>query len=331
MDNDKELNEQFFNRYSELAENGAFDRMSIEIGKYGGQDFLIVDTWENLAALTAMFNGYNGKVDPFIELYYRDDLNEELDKAELQLEKELKENPNHFGTHSRLNTRIAALLNLSAYKRWLLNNEIEERSIEDFGIEVGFSDEYQICRDCYQNIVRTSPDSYSWTPPLLTDEGYVCDECASDYTDYVLEEFCNVQKSIPDQFSTKELGLTKINEDSFQNGMHYGMDDSPEPIIEKLNANDIDVWFKVYPSQFNVDFDVYVKEDDKDRSIEILSNTDTYQGFSTAGNLEKGLREASIAMSELKDEDIKYAKINSDGTASVRTVSKEEFIDGIKD
>lgn len=325
--------EEFFDKLYEYYREGGDAHFldDIHTGKYEGEDFLIVHNHETLVSLGAWINGYEGDLDLAV-VWGFESLNSELDKAEKELE---SVNPEHLGTKYRLEKRIKQLLNLSTYLRWIEANELETVSLDDLGIEVGFSDEYdRCCGSCNgcENIVRTSPDSYSWTPPLYVDcEGYACDECAPDYSEYVLEEFCNVAKSIPDQFDTGELGLVQINEDSFQNGMHYGMDDSPEPIIKKMNEAGIDVWFKVHPSQFYIDFDVYVREADKDKAVEVLSNTDTYQGHSTAGNLEKGLREASKQMGELQGEGVRYSKVNADGTAETRLVSKEEFIKGIKD
>jgi len=277
-----------------------------------------------------MINGYKGSVDPFIELYYKDNLNEEINKAETQLEEELKENPNHLGTHSRLRARIDALMNLSAYKRWLHNNEIEEKSIEDFGIEVGFSDEYSLCCECYEAVVRTSPDSYCWTPPLFIDcEGYVCDDCAKNYKDYVLEEYSNVQKHVPDQFDMQELGLVKVNDSSYENGLYGGQTDDPKKIIEALNSQNINCWFKVYPNQFDVHFDAYVKEDDLDKAKEVLENLDVYIGYDPAENLKKCLQNCKVGSSE---QGIVYNKCDiSTGNVETRIISEEDFIErGIK-
>ena len=47
--------------------------------------------------------------------------------------------------------------------------------------------------------------------------------------------------------------------------------------------------------------------------------------------LDRGLKAASKATEALQGDGIKYTKINSDGTATARLVSKEEFINGVKD
>jgi hypothetical protein len=328
---EQDLKQVFFDKYSALGEQGKFDRLQIELGKYRGDDMLIVESWEDLAILTALFNGYTGELYPFTNLFRNEDPEAELDKAKKQLEVLTKETPVPNGRHYTLESRIRALQNVISYRAWLEVND-KDLSIEDFGIEVGFSDEYCMCRDCYSTIVRTSPDSYSWTPPLETDEGYVCDDCAPNYSEYILEEFCNVQKSIPDQFDVKDLGLVKVNDSSYQNGFHNGMDDSPEPIIKKFNDKDIDVWFKVYPSQFYLEFDVYVKEENELAARDLLNNINPYQGYSTSGNLAKGLKQASLDLASLNGDGIKYASISSDGSVTAKIIDPDTFVKkGIKE
>jgi hypothetical protein len=309
-----------------------YDLCSFNIGEYEGDTMLIVDSWEDLTSLHAHINGYKGNLDLAV-LFNFEDLNKEFNEAIEELNKTRLNNPEHLGTISRLERKIKQLSNLSAYKRWVFQNEIEELDFDDFGVEVGFSDEYDMCCHCGNNIVRTSPDSYCWTAPLFLEaEGYVCSDCASNYNDYVLGEYKNEAKSIPEDFNPSDLGLVKVNDDSFQNGLHEGMADEPKPIIEALNKEDIDVWFVVSPSQFYCDFDVYVESKNLKRARKILSNTNVEAEVSPATLCKQALQAASAAMSELPEgQGIKYAKINSDGTANVRLVSKDEFIKGIKD
>lgn len=295
------------------------------------KSMIIVETWEDLANLGAILNGWEGG--EIANIFSSEKLNEELDKAGAELQ-ELQNSGSNNWRISNLRNKINKLSNLSAYKRWLYNNDYEEVSIEDFGVDIGFSDEYSVCPCCNSNIVRTNADSYSWTAPLYVDcEGYVCDDCVAEghYDDYVLEEYKNIQKSIPEDFDLDRLGLTKVNDSSYQNGMHRGMDDSPQPIIDAFNEVDIDVWFRVYSSQFYIEFDVLVKEEDQEKAKILLDTIDTYQGFSNSDNLKKALKEACLKMSELPDgEGTKYAKCNTDGSCEARLVSNEEFINGVK-
>lgn len=326
--------EQFLEKmYDSFGSDDLFE--GVEFGQYEGEDFLIVESWEALTRIGAVLNGYEGNLDIAV-VWGIENLNKEMNKAITELDNAKQENPDKPWIAQRYEKRLKQLINLSDYHQWLESNEIESIDFNDIGIETGFSDEYsKCCGNCNgcQNIVRTSPDSYFWTPPLYIDgEGFTCDDCAQDHSEYVLEEYKNKTKSIPSQFNTDELGLVKVNDESYQQGMHEGMDDSPEPILKHLNNADIDVWFLVHPSQFYYEFDVYVRTEDKDRATEILAATDTYQGFSTAGNLQKALQEATEQMAQLpSDQGIKYAKVNIDGTAETRVVSNEEFIKGIKD
>lgn len=299
----------------------------IYYGDLNGEDFFVFESRETVSHITGIINGFEGLgKDPF--LYGDKTLQSEL----ARLIKEYNEtDPEKYGTRSRLETAIEDCESWIKFKQFLEINKYEEVSIDDFNIEWGFSDEYDRCRcgNC-DKIVRTSPNSYTWTPPLFIDgEGYISDDCVAegDFDDYILEEYANVQKSIPESRDPSDLGLVQINEDSFQNGFFHGMDDTPDPIIESLNNADIDVWFVVHPSQFHCDFDVYVKECDYNAAVNILEGTDTYQGYSTAGNLEKAL--SSIKLQPESTEGVTVNTVDvSSGTVKTKVVSNQDFIDG---
>lgn len=330
----KKTAKEFLALIHKLAEKDDTFWDGLEIGKLDGNTFIIFESWERSAMLNAQLNGYAGDCNIAI-LWGRENLNDELNKAETKLEKTILENPEHLGTISRLKTEVCQLLNLSAYRRWLLHNEISSISLDDFeNVECGFSDEYQLCcehRNGCENVVRIQADCWDWTPPLLTDEGYCCSECAPNFKDYVLEEYKNKAKSIPADFSPDELGLIKANIESFENGMHGGQNDTPDPIINALNTQNIDVWFTVEPSQFDIRFDVYVKTEDLKHAVEVLSNTNTKLDYDPAEQCKKALQSASLQSSELNGQGIVYSKIDiATGTAETRIVSPEEFIKGIK-
>lgn len=231
------------------------------------ETILVFHNWEDLTQFTALLNGWEGK--QVAVLWRNEDVDKELRKAEKELEETTRSNPNHLGTIYRLKARIEQLHNFSSYKKWLQDNNYEERILEDFeGVTVGFSDEYDECGNCRNNIVRTSPDSYHWSPPLfLEDFGYVCEQCMEegDFQEEILREFKNRAKGLPEDFNIEESGLVKVNDHSYENGWHRGQDDDPQKIINAFNERGIDVWFTVENSQFYVEFDVYVKEDDARR------------------------------------------------------------------
>lgn len=296
----------------------------IRIGEYEGDTFAIFDSWETVEGFEAFINGFEGLKGskPYLKN------GESIHDKYLALKAESKANPDHWGLKSQVEVALSHFL----YAQYLASNNIDPVGISDFGVEWGFSDEYDTCCHCGA-VIRVSPDSYSWTPPLFVDcEGYACDQCceSGQFDDYVLDTYKNEQKSIPDSFDLDRLGLVQINDESLENGWYGGQCDTPEPIIEALNAQDIDVWFKVYPRQFDLSFDVFVQAENEERAKEILSGTDTTTDEDPADVLKRGLEAASEAMKDIQGEGIKYSKINADGSASVRLVSPEEFVKGIK-
>ena len=112
--------------------------------------------------------------------------------------------------------------------------------------------------------------------------------------DRLLENYKNVEKSIPTDFKPEELGLVQVNKETYQNGWFEYMNDSPKPILTALNNADIDVWFVVHPSQFYLEFDVYVRKEQYEQAIPILTNVNTYQGFDGAKRLKEALSNCKI-------------------------------------
>lgn len=301
--------------------------INCKYGKLNGDDFLILESWDDHAYITGLLNGFIGLKSHFGPFKP----NQTLADEKIEVLNKLQLEPNSY----YLKKELKAIDSVILYKQYLHTNNIEDpRSIDDF-TDWGFSDEYdQCCNGCNgcENILRTSPDSYSWTAPLYIDaEGYACEECIDrgDYNDYILKEHKNCNKSIPHEFDLERLGLTKANVQSFENGLHGGQLDRPEPIIEALNKQSIDVWFIVHPSQFYVEFDVYVKKEDQERAIEILTNFDARQGNDPAEMLKKALQNAPIVSQPSNG--VAITSINlTDGTAETKIVSKEDFIKGIK-
>lgn len=316
---------EFLNILEPFIESGQLDYLSY--GDLDGDDFVIFESWDQIAFINGVLNGFIGAVEtPYIS--GNKSIAEAIQEAKQELEQEKLNNPD--GYHFRLEDKIKKLTTCLLQAQFMAQIE-DPKSIDDFDFEYGFSDEYCTCGcgNC-SRIVRTSPDSYSWTPPLMIDgEGYISDECVSDgdFDDYILEQYANEQKSIPDARDPSDLGLVKINEDSLENGLYGGQRDTPQPIIEALNAQDIDVWFVVYPCQFQVSFDVYVKEADQEKATQILTGTNTKLNYDPAVQLEKALR--SIPPIGSNTDGITVNSVDlSTGTVSTKTVSAEDFIAG---
>ncbi len=321
---EKKTFDEFLNDIESILEAG---QPNINYGKYRGEDFVIFDSWADLEDTVAHINGFEGLKNGIPYIREGDNLADLIADAK----KKVELNPDHWGYKRDLEKLTTYLL----YKQHLATLGHDPISLDDYDMEVGFSDEYDRCCNCGA-ILRTSPDSYCWVAPLFIDcEGYACDDCVSkgEFDAYVMEEYCNKNKCLPEAIDLDRVGLVKINEETYQNGFFRNMDASPEPIIKALyEENDISVFFKVYPSQFYVSFDVLVKQEDFDRAKKILEGTDTYQGYSTVDNLDKALKGISKESAKVSGEGIRYTKVDvTNGTSETRLVSEKEFIDGIKE
>lgn len=153
-------------------------------------------------------------------------------------------------------------------KEYCNDNDMSDYQIEqEFSCELVFDDEYTLCMDC-NSIIRTSADSYGWQPDFYVGDGFiVCGECfrvQEDYQEDYLQERINNPKNAVNGLLTsdnlEELGFTKVNEDSYENGYHYGQTDSPEDIYNELKEQyDEVVFFINSVGQFDIHFDVYVR------------------------------------------------------------------------
>ena len=205
------------------------------------------------------------------------------------------------------------------------------KALEKLGIELEWGDEWTACSQC-GGLVRTQPDSYSWTRSYTEYDGEVtCHECL-DPEEHLesLEGDCGRANTI-DKIDPAEHGYVLVKDD-FEQGFYDGQDASPKLIAEALEKQGIYRYvFNIEgKGQFDVRFSVYIHESEKDKlNMEDFESEKT-DGPSVSGALKCGLDAAMEQMKNLSGNGIKYASVNSDGTANVREVSPEEFIEGIK-
>jgi hypothetical protein len=221
---------------------------------------------------------------------------------------------------------IIALANWNHYER-------EARLLEALGVEIEWSDEWAMCDDC-NKLVRTSPDSYCWMRSYwMDDDCYIqCEECIDkDPEAYI--EWCEGDplKAITIQLDLEEHGY-KMLEGDFQRGFHEHQDDDPREIAKSLEEKGVDRYVFTLDSvgQFDADFSIWVHKSQFDK----ITNWDEAKkksDESPASAMKRGLKAASEQMGKLEGEGIRYSKINEDGTAETRLVSREEFIEGIRD
>lgn len=203
---------------------------------------------------------------------------ERNDEKLIELVNSYSEEHNDYVTTGNIDNQLVIMVD-----SWETAERIEAALVAiDVGpYDVVFNDEYLQCAGCCNgcnNLVRVVPSSWFWTEPYFDKQEMlpVCDDCLHNYDDVVLEEYKNQIVGFPHCFKPNNFGLTKVNKAAYQNGWHDGMNDRPEPILKALNAQGIDVWFIVHPSQFYVEFDVYVKLEDADKASNILK--DLYVG-----------------------------------------------------
>lgn len=129
--------------------------------------------------------------------------------------------------------------------------------------ECGFCDEYTTCCGC-GCVIRTSPDSYSWTADFaILDDGIYCEDCY-DHDEY-LEKIVNNPNNANTLISEEELierGFEKLEQD-YAHGW-YGQVDDPKTIYNNLSEKYDEILFMITSQgQFETSFCVFVKNYDE--------------------------------------------------------------------
>ena len=309
----------------EASKQGSSVLNDVQDTTLDNKPFLIFSNHDQIDSLDARLNGYKSDIS---NVWLKED--ESITDAIQVAKSKISQDPNNY----YLKKQLKELTDLMLYRQYLAIEGIEDPvGIDDLYTEVeyGFDDEFTTCSSC-GSAVRTSPDSYHWVAPLfLESEGYICDSCANsgDYDDQVLEQYANKARCLPKIYSPDRLGLEQVNSEQFENGLHEGMNDDPKKVIDLLQANNIDCWFKVYPSQFYCSFDVYVRSEDLPKARTLLIGADV-EGINNVKQLSECLKQAvSIPQQEGC---ITYSKLNIEaGKVETRYITPEQFVKGIKD
>jgi len=204
---------------------------------------------------------------------------------------------------------------------------------ERLGFDIEWVDEWAVC-DC-QKAFRTQPDSYSWRMfgYFNEDGGYQCGECVKadpdDYIDWLVMEHTRANTILDDE-ELEAAGFAEVPI-IFEHGLYGGQDASPERIAEALAELRYDKLFSITSvGQFDTTFVVWVRSEFLGLATELLGKADIRCDMDPAKAMESALKDATRKMNELEGEGIKYAQCHEDGTASVRLVSPEEFVAGIR-
>jgi hypothetical protein len=166
------------------------------------------------------------------------------------------------------------------FANWNLFPRGIDKILEYAGYETEWSDEWSVC-DCGK-AVRTSPDSYSWSPSyaILGDCDFRCHECivSDDPSDY-LEEICGdhdrcVTESLARRIDLGAAGYTRYAppEGQYESGLHAHMTDNPRKIAAEIKARGIDpsriLFVQTEQSQFYIKWEVWLKNEDDEETEE---------------------------------------------------------------
>jgi len=121
--------------------------------------------------------------------------------------------------------------------------EVKERIEKTMDYEIGWSDEWMSCSIC-DNAVRSVPESFMWEPSYIIREregGIICRTCVQDGEFELLHGYLNTTtRAVPSWAITllqnegfylySDMG----NKTTYVSGLHDGMNDRPDQILDKI-------------------------------------------------------------------------------------------------
>lgn len=212
------------------------------------------------------------------------------------------------------------------------------RALELLGCELEWSDEWTSCSDC-RKLVRTQPDSYSWTRSYWDHEdGPVCHECVKKHPeDYIEEMVGNDRAAITIDIDLDKHGFVKLQGD-LENGLYGGQKADPKVIGKSLRKHGIDRYVFVIDSvgQFDMSFSVWVDKDQLRGNSDLnpedgLLPSETEASDDPATVMSNYLRDTARAMAEVPPGDgpvVCKPDKDDPNRATARRVSPEDFIAG---
>lgn len=139
-------------------------------------------------------------------------------------------------------------------------------ALEKLGCDVEWSDEWTVCSICHK-LVRTQPNSYSWTQSYYTKDCYIiCHECIKNdkslAQEYIEHHIGKPNSCLTMDVDLEECGFEQIDQ-PFANGYYGGQDADPKVISEWLEGKGINRYVFVLDSvgQFDMRFSVWVDKD----------------------------------------------------------------------
>lgn len=238
-------------------------------------------------------------------------------------------------------------------REWITVDDTPQRVgnlLEKLDVELDWQDCYQRCEDCYKYF-RTTGDCHGWRMHGHIGDGWCqCADCIAEDPAHVLEELeGNPRKALTYDIDMEDQGYVNLcwDEsgciDSWENGLYGGQDADPYKVSEDLDARDASRHIFQIDStgQFDVDFSVWVHREclgiaEDAEWPEVYSAIQSFLAkpidckadIDPAIAMRNALSDASAKMGALKGDGVRYAECHADGTASVKLVSPQDFIEG---
>lgn len=196
--------------------------------------------------------------------------------------------------------------------------------LERAGYTLEWSDRVTGCGGC-NRCIETEPTHYGWKPRFAVTGGEVlCEKCLAP--EGFLDDLRGTTTMLTLDIDLADHGYVRVERD-FENGLYGGQDDSPRAIAIALHRRGIEDFIFVLDrsGQFDTHFSVWVKEDDGDAAEGVEGKAEV----DPARAMEAALRSIPVQFGP----GIQYTTVRVDdagATVNTRTVSPEEFINGIK-
>ncbi len=208
------------------------------------------------------------------------------------------------------------------------------RLLEKLGVELEWEDEWVLCERC-DKAVRCEPDSYGWKRSYWHDDNgsVACAGCINeDPAEYLESLEGDTSRCVTLDMDLGDHGYVLL-QDGFEHGFYGGQDADPELIGKALREQGVGRFIFTLDGtgQFDIRFSVWVHRDDIDRLDVEAWEQAPKDGPSVVKGLRRALDDASRKMAELPDVPghPKVARCDAGtGTARVRTVTPQEFVDG---
>lgn len=203
--------------------------------------------------------------------------------------------------------------------------------LQKLGVELEWSDEWDFCKAC-RKAFRIKPNCYSWQQHAIDDGSgtTICGKCVQDDPTNHLR--CLEGRS--DACLTLNIDLTQLDyvllEERFEIGLYGGQSANPALIADAVTDQGVERFlFKLDATrQFDTEFSLWVHKSELTKLDQEQFSAAPKNGHDHAAGLRDSLADASRKMNAI-DGQIKVATCDlSTGTATVRTVTPQEFVDG---